>query len=376
MPTRTPTPGSDTSWPRRAKVLSVKATRLALAALIGIVAFTTLVLVVRNASRGETKPVVLELDTPLVTGDAATVGATRAARDSLSGAPLALADFEVRVVRKLDGTPVPQAEVWAMAWNRKGLSEGDRDWFEQRLKRDDHEAIALRLGARHETDAEGVATVHDPDGVVFLFARSGMSKGSVFSSKPRARPTTITIDERIDLLVCAVDSGDRPWFGIPFRLEWGTEYESIVEDLVELSDPALWHRRDYPAWLRAHPEVHAARIVGRAPLLPKLEHSFDPHRLGPDPKLRLPLPAFGSVIVTIGKPYETTKLDHVILEALWADGRTTREARYLVEGRVTFPLVGTGLRLRASAELDRDSAEPFEFAGPLRDGQSVTITLR
>ena len=299
------------------------------------------------------------------------------ARTAVSSRPSALpAALPVVVVRHSDGTPVPDVDVFALACDRKELVGPERAWFDLHWSRGDVETIARRFGSKHRTDSQGIATVPGSPRLTHLAARSGDLSACVSTSSLRERPLRLELEARTNLVVEAVDRSGRAWFGVEFRLEWGSDHDLHAEQLAPLDDPSMHLRLGFHEWLKRNPAVHTARIVGDAPLVPKLSHAFDPHALPTNPTLRLRLPPFGRVVVRIGRTYEATKLDYVVLEALWPDGRTTQESRYLVEGRAEFPLVGIGVRLRAGAELDRDSVLPFEFVGPAQEDQLVEITLR
>jgi hypothetical protein len=317
-----------------------------------------------------------ELERPLSASvpPAAAAPATRVAETLAAGAP-ATGPWTVRVLR--EGTPAPDVDVaWATLEALRALPNDGKG-----AARDFVERVRF-AGAHGRTNAAGelvLAPLPEGSGIA-AFDGDTVAYHAVRGAETSPIVLELVLDRT--LLVKVVDGRGTPVPHVP-----------VLLDLVDGRVNQHWNETTRADGLATFRRIGVNRPLGAATLgTVSIAGTLDPpvevpFRLAdwPEAPLVLVVPDRGSVVIELVDEQGRLRTDlerdvELVIEREQHGGamlyNRPRERVTPEGGRARFPLVGLGLRLRASCD-GRPRFAPVEatFAGPLRAGEELVQRL-
>lgn len=330
--------------------------------------------------------------------DATTASTTpttiRDAADTAGGAVVPVPDdaewIEVRVVAAATGEPIASAEVW---WFDDTVTDwvGDRPELvpeaEQQVQRD-IEDFASRFGWRTQSDANGIARVHQTR-TTEVVARSGKLFGSAEVGNnlvPPADGFRVTLVEDREFAVQVLTADETPAIGVPIMVTIQREgstrtqllrYQSLAATRAPDGIARLRHVQDWPESL---PKDVAYTLRVRTALPGHQDEGVELvlDELPTDP-IVMRLPTTGTVLVRIDVP-EANPMQTATRIQLREAGPTTRRRasasrRAGPDGWARFEHIATNATLRAVGYVDGGSVSA-DVTGPATPGGTVEVVLR
>jgi len=292
----------------------------------------------------------------------------------------------VEVITDEDDSPVPGCVVYAV-----DTSEVDESAAQRLLAGSQDLLGVLRSLARsYRADEEGFARIRKPKGPLILAGEApGLFHFAMFPTAPGMARLTLRLEAEVAVQVLVLDEAGRPRAGVPVVVRAAQAFFSMpVTHEVTASD-GLATLRNFTAIAQFSDSMdYDYEVAVAAPLPEAVMAPLDLEVLSPEP-IVLRLPATGSAVVEVLDLEGRPAADGTTVTLAEPEGENESQPRIegmpqagqasavTVRGRASFPVVGLGLQLRASARLEGyPSAVTVEAAGPVRPGEEVRLRLQ